>query len=83
MKAKTKLFQVVVVIALVFGTIYVPAMAASSVAAPSAGHGSDNSHDDGESVIFFTADGMRQDLARDLRRSTSDADHREVAALRG
>ena len=63
MKAKAKLFQVVVVLALIFSTIYCRRLPQPLYAAPSAALGGDNSHDDGEGVIFFVADGMRQDLA--------------------
>jgi hypothetical protein len=57
-KAKIKLLQLVVVLALIFSVIYVPAMAAPAVATPTVAHDDDNR----ETVIFFAADGLRQDL---------------------
>ncbi|CAG0937348.1 2',3'-cyclic-nucleotide 2'-phosphodiesterase / 3'-nucleotidase / 5'-nucleotidase [Thermoflexales bacterium] len=58
MKAKAKLSQLVVVLALIFSAISVPALAASTGSAPSVARGGDHR----ETVIFFAADGLRQDL---------------------
>ncbi len=63
MKAKSKLFQIVVVLALLVGAVYVPAVVASPApVSVAANGGSNNDNDRGDSVIFFAADGMRQDL---------------------
>jgi 2',3'-cyclic-nucleotide 2'-phosphodiesterase (5'-nucleotidase family) len=63
-KTRSKLFHVVVVLALLFSVVYVPVMAASgnSAGQPALSAGHDN---DQGSVIFFVSDGMRQDLAED------------------
>jgi 2',3'-cyclic-nucleotide 2'-phosphodiesterase (5'-nucleotidase family) len=63
-RTKIKLLQVIAVLALILSALYVPVMAAPTVAVPSAGHGDGDGHHDGdkESVIFFVSDGMRQDL---------------------
>jgi 2',3'-cyclic-nucleotide 2'-phosphodiesterase (5'-nucleotidase family) len=62
-KTRLQLFHVVVILALLLSVLYAPAMAASTVAVPDAALSSGSDHrDDSESVIFFAADGMRQDL---------------------
>jgi 2',3'-cyclic-nucleotide 2'-phosphodiesterase (5'-nucleotidase family) len=62
----SKFFRLVVIVGLLLSVVSVPAFAASSnfaaSPAPAAGHG-DGQNNDKESVIFFVADGMRQDLA--------------------
>ncbi|HET7087487.1 MAG TPA: alkaline phosphatase family protein [Anaerolineae bacterium] len=51
---KSKLFNIVAILGLILGTLYVPA-----AAAPAQGHGGPAR---AEKVIFFAADGMRPDL---------------------
>ncbi|NTU62593.1 MAG: alkaline phosphatase family protein, partial [Chloroflexi bacterium] len=64
---KIKMFRIVLVVGLLLSALSVPAFAARvtasgnaapAVASPSGAHGGD----DRESVIFFAADGLRQDL---------------------
>ena len=48
MKSKTKLFQFVVVLALIFGTVYMPALAAPTVTTPTVAHDDDNRESEAE-----------------------------------
>ena len=65
MKTRTKLFQVVVILALILGAISMPALAAPTSSAPAAtGSGKPSA----DKVVFFASDGMRPDIMEILAR---------------
>ncbi len=65
MKAKAKLFQVVVILALILGAISMPALAAPAVTKSDAtGPGKPSAN----KVVFFASDGMRPDIMERLAR---------------